>query len=232
MTRPLRWIFNFVLFLSPALCVATLALWVAARQVQRQFVHHQLKLENGMVVERHRLVRLGPRGATLVVEDDRHLNRHGTQDQFGRVIEPNPAPPPTPADLANTREQYEGLRGASPDPLVIAGGHAVYDDWSGEFFTHDFPEHDPGRYRTTRTRIRRATAPFPLLAAALALPALAAVATHLWRRARQRRRPPGLCRACGYNLTGNTSGKCSECGEPIDRPGRAGPTAPNPPTRA
>ena len=31
------------------------------------------------------------------------------------------------------------------------------------------------------------------------------------RRWRRRRR--GLCTACGYNLTGNTTGVCSECGE-------------------
>jgi hypothetical protein len=33
----------------------------------------------------------------------------------------------------------------------------------------------------------------------------------------QVRRPParGLCVNCGYNLTGNTSGVCSECGTPI-----------------
>jgi hypothetical protein len=27
--------------------------------------------------------------------------------------------------------------------------------------------------------------------------------------------PPGFCRACGYNLTGNVSGRCPECGTPI-----------------
>lgn len=27
--------------------------------------------------------------------------------------------------------------------------------------------------------------------------------------------PPGHCRMCGYNLTGNTSGVCSECGTRI-----------------
>jgi predicted amidophosphoribosyltransferase len=32
----------------------------------------------------------------------------------------------------------------------------------------------------------------------------------LWRRDR-RRYPPGHCRQCGYNLTGNESGICSEC---------------------
>ncbi len=32
-----------------------------------------------------------------------------------------------------------------------------------------------------------------------------------WRRHRRRKR--GLCVACGYDLTGNESGRCSECGE-------------------
>lgn len=36
------------------------------------------------------------------------------------------------------------------------------------------------------------------------------VAALFWRLAR-RRPPPGHCR-CGYNLTGNTSGRCPECG--------------------
>ena len=31
-----------------------------------------------------------------------------------------------------------------------------------------------------------------------------------WRRRRQ-----GLCPRCGYNLTGNVTGVCPECGEPI-----------------
>ncbi len=30
---------------------------------------------------------------------------------------------------------------------------------------------------------------------------------------RLRRKPPGHCRKCGYNLTGNVSGVCPECGE-------------------
>lgn len=33
----------------------------------------------------------------------------------------------------------------------------------------------------------------------------------VWRRVRARR---GHCRKCGYNLTGNVSGRCPECGEP------------------
>jgi len=36
----------------------------------------------------------------------------------------------------------------------------------------------------------------------------------LWHRDRRRIRP-GCCIRCGYDLTGNTSGVCSECGEKI-----------------
>ena len=28
---------------------------------------------------------------------------------------------------------------------------------------------------------------------------------------------PGVCRRCGYSLTGNVSGICPECGTPVDR---------------
>ena len=34
----------------------------------------------------------------------------------------------------------------------------------------------------------------------------------LWDR--DRRPPAGHCQTCGYDLTGNVSGKCPECGEP------------------
>jgi hypothetical protein len=37
-----------------------------------------------------------------------------------------------------------------------------------------------------------------------------------WLFWRDRRRiPPGHCRECGYNLTGNVSGVCPECGERV-----------------
>lgn len=37
----------------------------------------------------------------------------------------------------------------------------------------------------------------------------------LWWRDRRRRIPPGHCQNCGYNLTGNVSGVCPECGEVV-----------------
>ena len=39
--------------------------------------------------------------------------------------------------------------------------------------------------------------------------------------------PPPLCRKCGYNLTGNVSGVCPECGTPIpSKPVETGPSRP------
>jgi hypothetical protein len=38
----------------------------------------------------------------------------------------------------------------------------------------------------------------------------------LWRRERRKLRP-GFCRVCDYDLTGNTTGRCPECGTPYDR---------------
>jgi hypothetical protein len=41
----------------------------------------------------------------------------------------------------------------------------------------------------------------------------------LWaRRHSSRSTPPGLCHCCSYNLTGNVSGICPECGTPIKQP--------------
>jgi hypothetical protein len=44
--------------------------------------------------------------------------------------------------------------------------------------------------------------------------AVAAVPTLLLCYVDRRRIPPGHCRHCGYNLTGNISGVCPECGTP------------------
>ena len=46
--------------------------------------------------------------------------------------------------------------------------------------------------------------------------ASAVTAYLFWRDSR--RIPPGHCRKCGYDLTGNESGICPECGEPVECP--------------
>lgn len=43
--------------------------------------------------------------------------------------------------------------------------------------------------------------------------------SYLWLTDR-RRYPAGRCAGCGYDLTGNTSGVCSECGTPVGPAGQ------------
>jgi hypothetical protein len=46
---------------------------------------------------------------------------------------------------------------------------------------------------------------------------LAAIATGLIFWCDRRRLPSHCCQGCGYNLTGNTSGVCPECGQKAER---------------
>ena len=51
---------------------------------------------------------------------------------------------------------------------------------------------------------------------AAVVPGASVVLFWAWRRERKRRyRRPDQCAACGYDLTGNVSGVCPECGTPV-----------------
>jgi hypothetical protein len=65
---------------------------------------------------------------------------------------------------------------------------------------------DPGRNNTMRMLF--------LLLAGIPLTAVAAWTLKGWF-AQRRKRPHGTCRTCGYNLTGNVSGVCPECGKAV-----------------
>ncbi|HQL54004.1 MAG TPA: hypothetical protein PLQ87_04795, partial [Phycisphaerae bacterium] len=54
----------------------------------------------------------------------------------------------------------------------------------------------------------RVTSLFPFLA--LGVPAAIILGRRAWRARRLHR--VGVCRKCGYDLTGNMSGRCPECG--------------------
>ena len=48
------------------------------------------------------------------------------------------------------------------------------------------------------------------------IPTLAIAVPTVWLWRRDRRHPPGHCRKCGYDLTGNVTGVCSECGVKVE----------------
>jgi hypothetical protein len=75
-----------------------------------------------------------------------------------------------------------------------------------------------GRFRL---RIRPATRDFPLVVPHWFWVAVLLTLTS-WlaygRNSKRYRRRHNLCLACGYDLTGNVSGRCSECGMAIEEP--------------
>ena len=56
------------------------------------------------------------------------------------------------------------------------------------------------------------TPAFSVISIPLWLPFLAIAIPTAWLWRRDRRHLPGHCPKCGYDLTGNVTGKCSECG--------------------
>ena len=55
-----------------------------------------------------------------------------------------------------------------------------------------------------------------LIVAFSAYPSIAFIRGPLRRWRRRRRAAPGHCQECDYDLTGNVSGVCSECGTKIE----------------
>lgn len=58
--------------------------------------------------------------------------------------------------------------------------------------------------------------PVGLVTPAVVLAGIAFVVIVAWLRRREY--PEGACQTCGYNLSGNVSGICPECGTPIPAP--------------
>jgi hypothetical protein len=58
--------------------------------------------------------------------------------------------------------------------------------------------------------------PIALLLVATAAP-ICRLSARIRRQVRALRTPAGYCTECGYNLTGNESGKCPECGTPLNK---------------
>lgn len=68
-----------------------------------------------------------------------------------------------------------------------------------------YSRHESSSNRITELRV---TSLFPFLA--LGVPAAIILGRRAWRARRLHR--VGVCRKCGYDLTGNMSGRCPECG--------------------
>lgn len=63
------------------------------------------------------------------------------------------------------------------------------------------------------------------------LPFLLAAIPTAFLLLRDRHRQLNHCRSCGYNLTGNVSGVCPECGTPIPKDDKERERTNDPPTK-
>lgn len=76
-------------------------------------------------------------------------------------------------------------------------------------------QHESSKHRIAELRCNSL---FPFLV--LTTPPAVIFSRRAWRARRLRR--PGHCRQCGYNLTGNVSGRCPECGAEVTSDDTAG----------
>lgn len=99
----------------------------------------------------------------------------------------------------------------TPTVSVSVQAPSVLSFLGTQWHEEGFNFHYDGYY-TSGVVIQRATY-FPLVSVAVCTVAPAYLLISLRRH---RRHCDGLCRHCGYNLTGNVSGRCPECGTDVN----------------
>jgi hypothetical protein len=82
-------------------------------------------------------------------------------------------------------------------------------DWGREFPGFDAAGFKYGGLRGPNGSLYNLAVPHGFVVALLVAPPAAWAVAAVRRRSRRR---PGLCKSCGYDLTGNVSGVCPECG--------------------
>ena len=105
--------------------------------------------------------------------------------------------------LTNKMTRPDGTFQVLPFQFLKEGTQIEFDVIGVEFSV------DPAK-RTLSLQV-----PLPLLAIFLASPAM--LMTLRWPLLRRRRKKRGLCLKCGYNLDGNESGVCPECGTEVEK---------------
>ena len=188
-----RRLLNFLTALSLLLCVAVCVLWVRSHYYPESWA-----FEGG---RRYTVVSL--RG-TMMLE----VRSHSAAPYAG----PAPGPLPSPAEKA--------LPVASPPrwdhrPLTVGQWVPAESRFGfGTAATISWTTENAGgarRYHIARSSLFA----FPYWAPAVALSLLPAAWLLRALAARRRRGPGRHCAHCGYDLTGNVSGVCPECGNAV-----------------
>ena len=186
-----RKLFNIASVLSLLLCLATVALWVRSYW-QSYNVHYESAVANDQAWG----VRVGvPRGL-VSVQRYSAVVRPGLEMEYqrDRLSESGWRP-------GWRLEVHESVSYASPTILIRELWVFLL-----RFASSTNAPSDPEVSLSSTTLI------FPLWVLVLVLAAPEGFRLYFWLRLRQRRSPRGHCPTCRYDLTGNTSGVCPECG--------------------
>ena len=216
----MRWVLRGLAILSALLCIAIAALWADSFRVSRGIV--RLRMQAGGIALERRSVHVSHGSLYWTNVTYSGVTRPAARQNPGRQAVPQTRPHPatqisgsggsasvTAVQITKAWGYETGSAGAAPP---YAGLRRA---WSFLGF---------GRIRATQSTFDNRTGmtasgsvaityfPLPAVLAVVALmPAWLAV--HFYRaRRRMELTRGGRCRRCGYDLTGNLSGTCPECG--------------------
>ncbi len=189
-----RKLFSIATALSLLLCAATAVMWARTRVSGERWWLARAKPFGSDGADWKKLdVNLVNGRVVLVFAELRISSRSGLYSSFGK------RPPPLPLGWELGRDNSPVVPPSNNRALWQRLGFQA----SHQSLPGDFPDSE---------RWTAVGGPFWFVLL------LTVPVPYLWWRAlrrKARRRSCGLCAACGYNLTGNTSGACPECGTAV-----------------
>ena len=191
----LRRVFTFTWLLSLVLCLSAIALWVRSYSATEMFLFENRWNAHPWIHLRQTILRTGRGGVGIF--------------RSVSAFDPTNTPP---------RSGRRGRGGQASTRPLAHGSHistwAVYPEFRFGQYERTALGFKFGRYTLANTGARPGQRAVELVVPIWALVVLTAVlpARAGWKRLR-RTGKAGACSKCGYDLTGNTSGVCPECGD-------------------
>lgn len=194
-----RKVFNFAAAVSLVLCLATIALWVRCRQTTLVLAHYQWKHARWQAVVDHG--RVGMNNQPQLDREQKRVQELNRQLFYCQVVE------------ARAKEQLEShvrylllvphiLPGAQTQSLLEGVRLAERNRKHFETLLQAYVVTPPSHHDVSLLLLAAVPAILPT--------------TWLWST-RHKTAAPGVCHVCSYDLTGNTSGVCPECGTAVGK---------------
>lgn len=194
-----RRLFTVASATSLLLCLATVGLWVRTRSLTVVLVHYQWKHARWQAVLDHG--RIGVNNQPQLDREQKRLQELNRQLYFTEVVE------------ARAKEHLE-----SHLHYLLLAPHILPGAQTRSLLEGVYLAERNRKHFETLLQAYVVTQPSHHDISLLLLATLAAMFPTTWLlSARRKTAVPGVCRVCGYNLSGNTSGVCPECGSPIPR---------------